>query len=235
MNCFAHAYHFLDEDPWFVTGTVLPDWLSMAARKSRIRGNTARHFLGDTDRQLAALARGVTRHHEDDQWFHSGSHFVQLNLQFSVELRDLLGTDAGFRPHIAGHIVIEMLLDSFLAVANRSRLDRFYGIIAGIPADRLADSVNRMAPRPTTRIVEFHRRFVEEAWLYDYLDDSRVHYRLNRVLIRTGLPSLPVTFVDWVATARQTVYDQADRLLAGFATVASPVPPRSRLSPESGS
>ena len=37
MNYFAHALPFLDDDPYFVAGTGVPDWLSVADRDVRVR------------------------------------------------------------------------------------------------------------------------------------------------------------------------------------------------------
>ncbi len=66
MNYFAHGYRFID-DPYFMAGTALPDWLSVADRRVRIR---PKHLLGgaaeDGDPRFArpvsrtgALGQGV--------------------------------------------------------------------------------------------------------------------------------------------------------------------------------
>ncbi len=213
MNCFAHAWRFLDRGPWFVTGTVLPDWLTLVARRTRVRARNARQLVDDPDVRLARLARGIIRHHHDDGWFHSSRAFVELNLQFTVELGDVLGSDGGFRPQLAGHIGIEMLLDGYLNEIHGSRLDQFYDLVRQINPDLLQSAVNRMAARPTSRIAPFVPRFVEEGYLYDYVEDSLVHYRLNRVLNHVGLAELPPAFLDWLATARQRVYERAEEML----------------------
>ena len=132
MNCFSHAYRFLDRDPHFVVGTCVPDWLSMVARKTRAREKSAAQFTDDATRDLAELAAGIVRHHRDDYWFHERREFVETNLQFAIELRELLGADAGFRPHLAGHILIEMLLDAFLTEQDPSQLDRYYELVKAV-------------------------------------------------------------------------------------------------------
>ncbi len=221
MNCFAHGYRFLERDPWFVTGTVIPDWLTMVARRTRVRTRNARSQLSAASPQVAALARGIVQHHHDDGWFHNSRTFVELNMRFAIELRELLGSDAGFRPHLAAHIGIEMLLDSYLAERDISRLDRFYALIGQTDPELLELAVNRMAPRPTDQIAEFVPRFIQEGYLYDYLEDVRVRYRLNRVLTKMGMAELPPAFADWVQTARKRVYAGARELLN------EPVPPAS--------
>ena len=36
MNYFAHGHRFVD-DPYFLAGTAVPDWLSVVDRKVRVR------------------------------------------------------------------------------------------------------------------------------------------------------------------------------------------------------
>ncbi len=214
MNCFSHACRFLDRDPYFVAGTVLPDWLTLVDRQTRVRTRNAAPFFESDNRELAELALGIARHHVDDAWFHENPLFVEMNMRFGLELRELLDADAGFRPHLVGHIVIEMLLDAWLASRDRSALDRFYTLIADVDPVLLESWVNRMAARPAFRLAEFVPRFVSERYLYDYFEDDRVAYRMNRVLDRVGLARLSDEFVDWVAVARVRVYRNAPRLLA---------------------
>ena len=213
MNCFAHGLRFLDGDPYFVTGTALPDWLTLIDRKVRVREKNSAAFAADNNGVGRQLACGIVQHHRDDDWFHNQREFVELNLQFAVELRDLLGADAGFRPHLAGHIVIEMLLDGFLTEQDRSQLDRYYQRVAEVDPAVVQRIVNAIAAQPTVRLAKFIPHFIEEGYLYDYVDDGRVRYRLNRVLKRVRLAQLPESFLDWLPNARQRVYRLAPSLL----------------------
>ena len=213
MNCFSHAYRFLDRDPHFVVGTCVPDWLSMVARKTRAREKSAAQFTGNASHELAQLAAGIVRHHRDDYWFHERREFVETNLQFAIELRELLGADAGFRPHLAGHILIEMLLDAFLTERDRSQLDRYYDLVKAVQPVFIQNSINRMAGIPTDRIESFMPRFLKEAYLYDYVDDLKTRYRLNRVLRAVKLAELPESFLEWLPTARERVYKLAPQML----------------------
>ncbi len=69
MNYLAHGWPFLD-DPYFLAGTAVPDWLSVADRQVRARGKQAVPLGNDDDLRVAAVARGIVQHHEDDRWFH---------------------------------------------------------------------------------------------------------------------------------------------------------------------
>lgn len=213
MNCFSHAYRFLDRDPHFVVGTCVPDWLSMVARKTRAREKSAARFTEDSTHDLAQFAAGIVRHHRDDYWFHERREFVETNLQFAIELRELLGADAGFRPHLAGHILIEMLLDAFLTERDPTQLDRYYELVEAVQPAFIQDSINQMAGIPTDRIESFMPRYLKEAYLYDYVDDGKTRYRLNRVLRAVKLAELPESFLEWLPTARERVYKLAPQML----------------------
>ena len=58
MNYFAHALPFLDR-PYFLAGTAVPDWLTVADRKVRLRSKHVEVFLDDADPCVAAVASGV--------------------------------------------------------------------------------------------------------------------------------------------------------------------------------
>ncbi len=213
MNCFAHAFRFLDFNPYFVTGTALPDWLSMIDRKVRARKKTALEFVDDRDEIARQLARGIVQHHTDDDWFHNRRLFVELNLKFAIQLRELLSPDAGFRPHLVGHIVIEMLLDGYLHDRNNDLLDTYYQKIRSVDPLRVQQSLRPITHGESNKIASFIPRFIEEGYLYDYKDDNRVLYRMNRVLRRVKLVSLPDEFLTWLPGARETVYEHAEELL----------------------
>ena len=213
MNCFSHAFRFLDRDPYFVAGTCVPDWLSMIDRKVRAREKRASEFKMDQDKVTAEVASGIVQHHQDDDSFHNNPVFVQMNLDLAVEIREMLGSDAGFRPHLSGHILIEVLLDGFLAKQRISQLDRYYEMIATIDPKKLQQSINRMTAISTTRVEWFIPLFLKEKYLYDYLEDKGVLYRLNRVLKRIKLNPLPDRFLNWLPSVRQRVEDQVEGLL----------------------
>ena len=84
MNCFTHALPYLD-DPPFMVGCCLPDWLGAVDRKCRLREKAAREFVADPDPLLAAVARGVIQHHQDDRWFHQTPAFAELTASFTTK------------------------------------------------------------------------------------------------------------------------------------------------------
>ena len=212
MNYFAHGYCYLD-DPYFVAGTAVPDWLNVIDRKMKARSKSAIRFVNDDDSSLAALARGIVQHHDDDRWFHQTRAFAELSLQFTLQFRDALPGDAGFRPSFLGHIVVELLLDDVLIAENPRQLDAYYDALAQLEPAAVQNCVNRIATRPTDRLGALLPRFIAERFLCDYADDARLLMRLNHVMRRVKLPQLPPEVQNVFPAARRDVQLRKNELL----------------------
>ncbi len=162
---------------------------------------------------MAAVAAGVVRHHQDDDWFHRTRAFAELSLALTVSIREQLAGDRGFRPSFLGHILVEILLDGVLIEQDVARLDQYYLVDAvprpggGQPGHPPDDDRNR------ADLPEMIRRFCTERFLYDYLDNAKLLTRLNRVMGRVNLPQLPPSFLSFLPDARRQVSERRDELL----------------------
>lgn len=214
MNYFAHGRRFL-HDPYFVAGTAVPDWLSVVNRRVRAKSNRASLLVASEDGRVASLARGVMQHHHDDRWFHGTRAFAELSLEFTVEIRDRLSPDDGFRPSFLGHILVELLLDAALFENDVEQLDRYYAVLDCLDPGVVQSAVNRMATQETDLLALFIPRFSAERFLYDYLDDEKLRRRLNAVMRRVRLSPLPQALCGFFPAARQAVRQRKDELLAG--------------------
>ena len=212
MNYFAHGHRFVSA-PYFLAGTAVPDLLSAFDRKVRTRSHLAEPFLDDEDSTVSAIARGITQHHFDDRWFHQTRAFAELSMEFTIQIRDHLPPDKGFRPSFLGHILVELLLDNVLIQREPERLDAYYDAMKSIAPARLEDTVNRMATRPTKTLAKAIPFFISERFLYDYADDRLLWYRLNLVMRRVGLAVLSEKFIDLLPNARKKIEERADELL----------------------
>jgi hypothetical protein len=212
MNYFAHGHRFVD-DPYFMAGTAVPDWLSVLDRRVRVRAKGAESFVGHQDARVAAIARGIVRHHEDDDWFHRTPAFAELSWQLTVAAREVLASDDGLRPSFLGHVLVELLLDAALIDEHRQVLDGYYRALEGLDATVVATAVNRMASRRTDQLEWFIPRFAAERFLYDYSDDVKLLTRLNQVMRRVKLPALPAAFQTILPEARRAVGRRRDELL----------------------
>jgi hypothetical protein len=212
MNYFAHGYRFVD-DPYYLVGTAIPDWLGVVDRKSRVRSQAAADFVEHSDPRMAAIARGIVQHHHDDGWFHNTRAFAELSWEFTAELRDRLRPDASFRPSVLGHILVEVLLDDVLIQRDPESLGKYYQALNTIDAEFIARSVNLMATREATGLAQFIPLFSAERFLYDYADDAKLLYRLNRVMQRVKLPPLPNLLLEYLPRARLRLTSRADELM----------------------
>jgi hypothetical protein len=213
MNFLCHAIPYLDQ-PLLAVSTGVPDLMSVADRRIRVRGKNARLHVDSHDRELRLVARGVIRHIEDDRWFHGTQAFVETNLRLAVELRELLPGDAGFRPTFVGHILIEMLLDAFWIRDDRSIAENYYSAVDSIPPETIQRCVNSITGKPTDKLSGVIKRFLDAQFLYDYLDHDKLLVRLNQVLKRVGLPPLPGQVGDWLPRADKLVESRRQRLLS---------------------
>ena len=212
MNYFAHGRQFVDR-PHFLVGTAVPDLLNVVNRRVRARRKLAQPYVDDANPHIAALAGGIVRHHQDDDWFHRTKAFAELSLQFTVRIRDWQSEDVSMRPLFLGHILVELLLDAWLIERDPERLDAYYAAFARVEPRLVADAITRMTGQSVELMAVFIPRFLHERFLYDYLDDAKLLYRLNQVMRRVGLPVLPDDFVSLLPTARAQIAASAGDLL----------------------
>lgn len=226
MNFLCHAIPYLDQ-PLIAVSSGVPDWLSVVDRKIRARGRLAMPHTTSDDPVLAQVARGIVMHHEDDHWFHGGEAFVRSNLELAVQLRDRLPGDDGFRPTFVAHILIEMLLDASWIRDRPVLADQYYNAIEHASADQIQRCVNIITGKPTTELVAVIERFAKSRFLYDYLDHDKLLMRLNQVMKRVGLATLPDSLIDWFPSVMDLVNDRRESLLTPESSVSAyPLPGR---------
>ncbi|MEM7316510.1 MAG: hypothetical protein AAF497_25525, partial [Planctomycetota bacterium] len=182
-------------------------------RKCRLREKNAETFVDHDDPIVSSLARGVIRHHQDDDWFHRGATFNDMVYRSSMELSKLLNGDRSMRTNLVAHVVIEMLLDAYLHEQHPGDLDRYYAQIETVDPSQVQSAINLFATRETNQLTEYIERFRNDKFLFDYATDEGVLFRMNKVLRRVGLEELPEEILGWCESIRQSVHRQADELL----------------------
>lgn len=215
MNYFSHAIRFLD-DPYFVAGVSVPDWLNVVDRKVRVRSKDALKFVDHQNQDFAAVAKGIVQHHFDDDWFHKSRIFTELNLKLAEGFRTYLPEEAGFRPSFLGHILVEILIDSELIARHPDKLEQYYDVLNQIKGEVVQEVVNSLAKNQTDRLALLIPRFCTERFLADYAEDRQLLRRLNQVMKRVTLPPLPDSFLDGLVWARSEVLPHVDQLLEGM-------------------
>jgi hypothetical protein len=215
MNYFAHGFRFIDR-PYFLAGTAVPDWLSVADRATRMRTPTVAPFADGTDSPQAEVAAGILQHLSDDQWFHNTRAFFEVTGELTRHFREILVGRDDHHPSFLGHIVTELILDGILVRRDESLLERYYQAMRQISPQIVQEIVNRMVKQPTSRLAMFIPLFQQEGFLWDYLQPDRMLVRLNQVLRRVKLGSLPLEAERVLATAWTVVESRAGELLPGL-------------------
>jgi hypothetical protein len=211
MNYFAHGIRFLDR-PWFVAGTALPDWLSVVDRRVRLRSKGIAPFADGSASPEAELAAGALQHFEDDHWFHKTRAFAEATGRLTDLFRNFMGPGDGFRCGFLGHITSELILDAILIERYPDRLDAYYQLLERLDGKRLGTAAALMAGR-WIDLGPWLPRFCESQFLRDYADPIRLAFRLNQVLRRIKLETLPTGIEKPLATARGIVEEFADGML----------------------
>ncbi len=216
MNYFAHGYRFVDE-PYFLAGTAMPDWLRVIDRKARARSKWAEPLISDSEKHVAALARGIVQHHHDDRWFHQTRVFAELSLELTLAVRDLVPGDSGMRPSFLGHVLVELLLDAELIADHPGRIDAYYAALESLDRRVLRAAAERMTNAGADKLPELLAMFCRERFLCDYADDAKLLMRLERVMRRVGLPPVPPALSDVLPAARRRVRERKRELLSSEA------------------
>jgi hypothetical protein len=191
MNYFAHGFAFLD-DPYFLAGTAAPDWLSVLDRKVRLRRQQVEPFAKDSDSPLARFASGVLRHLDDDDWFHSAPGFEQASREMAGLFREHLeAVYENPRAAFLGHVATELILDGILIAEDPARLHEYYASLSKVDPRWVAQAVFDLTGQDVPSLAWFCERFLEARFLFDYLDASKLLFRLNQVLSRIKLSPLP--------------------------------------------
>lgn len=212
MNYFAHSLRFLDR-PYFVAGTNVPDWMSVADRQVRVRAKLIEPHLRNDGSPQAEVAAGAMQHLHDDGWFHATRAFTEITADLAIKFREVLGPDDSLHTSFLGHIVTELLIDAELIQQHPGQIERYYEVLREVDPRLVQEAVNMMAKQPTERLAPLIPRFIEERFLPDYLDDARLWRRLNQVMTRVKLPPLPAEAQTLFKIERHIVHDRLGELL----------------------
>jgi len=217
VNFFSHAVVAArrSEDPRWILGSMLPDFVSMAGlRLESVHGD-------------APLERGVAFHHTCDDAFHGAPLFVEL-MERAREQLERDGLDSG--PAMAiGHVGVELLLDGYLVerhgvvpcyrhamseAADVAVLLRFVGLARELGEARWRQLCARLESAPVPQ------RYTEPAFVADRL----IKILATRPRLAVPFGREPLVF-DWarraapkVAASAEALFDEVEtRLAAGLA------------------
>jgi len=212
MNYFAHGYRFLD-DPYFMVGTALPDWLGVANRNVRVPPIRVRPWIDAVDPTTATIARGILQHHDDDAEFHVTRDFAELNIRFAKEIKRIDPSAHEMVTPLLAHIVPELILDSILIEESPGLIDQYYRVMTEIDLATVLSVVEQISGREPTDLARFHAIFLHEQFLRDYADDGRLFYRLSQIIKRVNWGPMPQGFENLLPEMRKEVVKRRAGLL----------------------
>ena len=212
MNYFAHALNHLDR-PYFMAGTAIPDWLSVVDRKVRMRRRLLEPWLTSSDEVQSAVAAGALQHLIDDDWFHATRGFVEVTSELTHLFRETLGADDRYHCGFLGHVGMELLLDGVLIDRYPQRFEEYWKELESVDPLLVEAAVNRMARIPTDRLAWLIDLYRREQFLRSYVNDESLLHRLNQVLRRVKLSSVPAEAEEVVGAGRLLVNRRINDLL----------------------
>jgi len=216
VNYLAHGYRFLN-DPQFLAGVSLPDWLSVVNRRVRVSAKRTAAAQAappaEAGEHFLRICDGIQQHHRDDNRFHRCELFMLLESRLAKEFRTNMPDPYDHRPGFLGHIVVELLLDAYLADQHSSLLEDYYSACDLISGESVQHAVNLIASRTTDRLVWFIEQFREARFLYDYMDNASLLMRINGVLRRVDLEVLEPVNTRVLGFGRELLSEHAAALL----------------------
>ena len=211
--------------PAYVVGTALPDLLSLATRRSRLRPHLLAQIIAQSADE-AALRAGVLVHLATDAAFHKTTAFAEAQADVNALLR--LATFDGIRVRrfFLAHVLTELALDAVLLRADVSVADDYYA--AFTEADFAAvthwaeDAVGTSLPELPAVLTRFSR----SRYLYSYGEDEGVATGLSRLCGRARQDTFEgqnyARLVMVVGQAAAAVERHAETMLAETASALYP-------------
>ncbi|ASV76378.1 hypothetical protein THTE_3777 [Thermogutta terrifontis] len=211
MNYFAHAFRFIGR-PRFVTGTALPDWLSVVNRRLRFRPQRLDPAALHADQNISELMAGIKQHLEDDSRFHNCEAFSRCLVAVLQEVRPFLN-GVGIPPVFLSHLLVEVLLDAQLVRTRQADVSRYYADLESVDPDWTEWATGEILGQSVSGLAHFIRLFCRERILFDYADNMSLLRRLNQVMRRLRLPNLSDSFQEAVEASRPIVTAHTEELL----------------------
>lgn len=185
MNFLSHfrlCGHY--QDPERTVGKILPDLVRMVDRNWRLH----KQRLPDLPGKLHPLAEGINWHIGTDAYFHSSLYFKEKEavVKAAIERIDLPGNH--HYTYFYSHVLLEMVLDRVVMRENPSLLPQFYESLSQVSkATIFAFFQYKQWETYLDRFWHTLQRFIQHAYLYEYIENERLLFALDRVAGRVGL------------------------------------------------
>lgn len=211
MNYFAHAFRFLD-NPYFLAGTSLPDWLSVVNRRVRLRKSLLIAHVESQEEHIRQLVGGVVQHLEDDTRFHGAPAFSEVLVQVVRTVSSAVNAQPVPLTFLS-HLLVEILFDAALLQRFPDGAGRYYASLDQVDPVWIETTTEVVLGQRVANLAAFVQLFCREQILHDYKDDEATFLRLNQVMARLKLPPLPPSLLKVLPVVRQIVAEKEIDLL----------------------
>lgn len=179
MNYFAHYFFSRNDDAYYNTGLILPDFSRSAEGRRKLLLEKA-----PPSAEFSSLKNGCLNHYECDEWFHESSFFKQACSFLEEELKTIsLGSQ---KKWFLAHILAEMLLDRMIIDRFPDELDSFYRDLNHVDWAKIETFLMHCGKSNFDRFHRHQEAFREHKYLYYYKEDQGLIESLDRVSRRTG-------------------------------------------------
>jgi len=188
MNFLAHYYAATRLQtaaaplPAYAVGTALPDFLSLAAPRTRLR----LPLLGQSSATAAdlALTAGVFSHLTTDTAFHKSPAFAEAQVLASRLLKQAGFIGIRVRRFFVAHILVELALDAALLRSDPALGEEFYAAFGAADFGSIALWTEDAVSRPLPDLPYVLERFADARYLLHYHSNDGVAEGLSRLCIR---------------------------------------------------
>jgi acyl carrier protein phosphodiesterase len=191
MNYLSHYYlDRIENSCHHNLGLVLPDFMAGVNRRWKPTLHPQAKLQQDCEKQMWL---GIEKHVSADKVFHS-SEFFKENTTFIRQQLELHKEHFdGIRLFFLAHIMLELMLDRLILKKSVEVGHNFYNQLAEVPRPELVSSLQKAVQPDFGRFFEFFDRFLESRWIFEYVQDDKLTYALNRIMGRGGQAELLAT------------------------------------------
>jgi hypothetical protein len=182
MNYFSH--YFFDHkvgDFYFNAGLILPDFSRSADGTRKLRLDA----VNDSNEIFRSLKMGCKKHHVGDDWFHVSAFFLEGEAKIKADLKQHAAEFSGQRIWFVSHILVELLLDRILIAFDEKKLLDFYADLEAVDLNAIILFLQECGKTGFADFENYFHSFVKNRYLITYLDDDKLLYALNRILLST--------------------------------------------------
>lgn len=181
MNFLSHYY--IDrqtQSPEYAAGLILPDLLRGQPAKPTIRWTAPLPELAPEG--VRAMHQGVLKHHALDKVFHQSMFFRSYARAIEISMA---ATEMNRQPRsfFLKHILVEMSIDRVVISEEPAMASEFYRLLAACPESALQQYCQSIGAQPQPLLMSF-RQFLEEKFLYKYLDPNQLAAAVVKVYER---------------------------------------------------